>query len=479
MKTFKRFILPAILMALVIFLGYLFTVFFEKKTTTVPLPMSSEARRNPYLAAEFFLRSLAVDVKTYGDFNSLDELSEQGMILLTDQELLLTPSRIDEVFAWVKKGGHLVVNATNADTEGRRSILDRLDIELKTSEFYESEMDELDDYEGDSVYDVDSDKLLSEQLKEMNEKIEQDNEDLAQKEAAGESQSGDVDKHDEETQCTTSGPCSSDWRDESCLLIFPFVAKQGHFNLDEQLEVKEGELEIRTKLKLSKSLVFGHPLLEEGADTDNSPYELRYGGSNKYGYKMLVLGVGQGQVTALAGDIFLSRRYDRSINEFDHAYYLAQLSPLAGQTVLLIYASDMPSLFKLLVRYALPFMICGLLLLFLWLWSRGARFGSIHSVVTTQRRSLGEHVIASAKYWFHNQETSEFLRPLREDVIQLANHNEIGFSTLSQDKQIQALVDKTGLSSTQIELAMFSTQAVQEFELVTIVNHLQFIRQTL
>lgn len=105
----------------------------ERYEETVDQGPSPEARANPWLAAEHFLRSRSIDVKVADSTNKLpDARLESQTLLLLDYRDNMTPSQADKVLQWARSGGHLLFVAEQLwdEKKGRSGdlLLDRLQI---------------------------------------------------------------------------------------------------------------------------------------------------------------------------------------------------------------------------------------------------------------------------------------------------------------------------------------------------------------
>ncbi|MBL3601383.1 MAG: DUF4350 domain-containing protein [gamma proteobacterium endosymbiont of Lamellibrachia anaximandri] len=84
---------------------------FERKSTEVRLGMSAEARRNPLLAAEIFLRREGLDVKSLSGREYLTKPNaDVGVLLVKDLGPSLAPERETALLEWIEAGGHLIVS---------------------------------------------------------------------------------------------------------------------------------------------------------------------------------------------------------------------------------------------------------------------------------------------------------------------------------------------------------------------------------
>ncbi|MFB3305495.1 DUF4350 domain-containing protein [Pseudomonas sp. AMR01] len=103
---------------------------------------SPQARANPYLAAEYFLRQQGVTVEHANGLERLNSLPPKGnSLLLLGERSNMAPRQVEQLLEWVKSGGHLLVVAEALwDEETRTSgdlLLDRLDIHQSLSETFD------------------------------------------------------------------------------------------------------------------------------------------------------------------------------------------------------------------------------------------------------------------------------------------------------------------------------------------------------
>ena len=100
---------------------------------------SPEARANPYLAAEHFLRQHGLVVAHAKGLERLAELPAKGhSLLLLGERSNMTPRQVDQLLGWAKAGGHLLLVAEalwdeEAGTSGDL-LLDRLTIRQTLSD---------------------------------------------------------------------------------------------------------------------------------------------------------------------------------------------------------------------------------------------------------------------------------------------------------------------------------------------------------
>lgn len=94
---------------------------------------SPEARQNPWLAAEYFLRERSIPVHTVTTWNDLPDPGPQRQtLMLLDKRTYMRPAEVEQLLDWVDKGGHLVLVAEQTwNEQTQRSgdlLLDRLQI---------------------------------------------------------------------------------------------------------------------------------------------------------------------------------------------------------------------------------------------------------------------------------------------------------------------------------------------------------------
>ncbi len=103
-------LLIGLLVLLLLASGALFlSTQLERYEKTVDQGPSPEAKANPWLAAEHFLRGLSVTVNTVDTLAQLPDPSQstQTLLLLDDREDM-TPAQTQKLLDWAEAGGHLL-----------------------------------------------------------------------------------------------------------------------------------------------------------------------------------------------------------------------------------------------------------------------------------------------------------------------------------------------------------------------------------
>ncbi len=87
---------------------------YEYKEVEMTSGYSLEARRNPFLAAEYFLQKLNLNVESDGSrAKFLEPHTKNETIFLNDYGPKLSPTRFNELKSWLEDGGHLIMTATD------------------------------------------------------------------------------------------------------------------------------------------------------------------------------------------------------------------------------------------------------------------------------------------------------------------------------------------------------------------------------
>lgn len=117
----------------------------ERYQETVDQGPSPEARANPYLAAQTFLRKQGMDVKNAQTLTTLPELGKQPQtLMLLDSRENMTPSEVNSVLAWARSGGRLLFVAEQIWDEDRGNSGDLLLDALQLRQFLSRDLQEQD-----------------------------------------------------------------------------------------------------------------------------------------------------------------------------------------------------------------------------------------------------------------------------------------------------------------------------------------------
>lgn len=460
----RRLIWALVLIIFVVLLYWAGTN-MEKYETKVWSGASSEARKNPYLAAQQFLESRDVMVFSASDTLNFDDISTNDTVFLSHVDsMLVSQSQIDKALDWINRGGYLMVGVSH-EIEGRSSILKEFDISPVKRDITIEEA--FTDDNGDVL-------KPSERLREINRQIEQ--------EIANEREEKSAEKKVKEESKPTSSIDADDSFAEQLL---------GLINIESEYEyyrIHLGGLEDPLFLAVLDRITFDHQLLyvddthhEESASSDENyaqdvDYQLNTWVGDEHGARLLQFYYGDGTFTALSSSEIWENDY---IGLGDHAYFLSYIVP-DESAIHLFYNITAPTLTELIKRYFTELILALSVLLMLWLWRNGVRVQPITMVVEGQRRSFAEHLTASAKFLVAKQQYHVLLEPLKDDIESQMRPFHPNYSQLNEQSQMALLAERTQLSEQTLTLWIGYTQHIDsQEELLAALNIGNAIRKLL
>ncbi|MCE3251088.1 MAG: hypothetical protein K0Q67_98, partial [Cellvibrio sp.] len=190
---------------------------------------------------------------------------------------------------------------------------------------------------------------------------------------------------------------------------------------------------------------------------------------------LLYFDIGEGSVTITSDNsIWANQRIDCH----DHAYGLWQLINPEGRVWFLIN-QDAPSLAAILWRNASYGVSAGIIALILWLWSRSLRFGPLLTVEQTGRRSLAEHIYASAMLLWRKQQHPQLLIVMRKEILERLDEQHPNLEQASSAQRLEFLQELTGINQADINQALFAEGLHHPQEFAAAIAHLQTILKQL
>lgn len=125
---------------------------FERRVEEKDVGFQGEARRNDYLAAERFLQKFGMEIKSLPTILDLKTMPEtKDILFIPTGRYDLAPEKMQELLAWVKQGGHLIVRARRGSRRGvemNDELFQSLGVETHTSKkiaFFADEKSEVID----------------------------------------------------------------------------------------------------------------------------------------------------------------------------------------------------------------------------------------------------------------------------------------------------------------------------------------------
>jgi hypothetical protein len=450
-KTKKKFFIGS-LISLVVLLGYWFYSQLEWEEKEIDLGYSKEAQRNNFLAAEIFLRKHGVQAITIKNLSPLDkqrwrniELGDEDTLVLINANKTLTRERYDRLYEWVENGGTLVTSTQNpfvgSHTDEEDLLLSDFGI-IPAKDYSASESPNLLENIADEFHKKEDSSELPEGDKENTPEI--NDSDINDKKFARKNDAQKASKKEEPERPENyyrcgldEEPAKIDFADEQTPLRFDFTRQDPFIYHD-----------------------------DEGID--NAP-------GNDEEAHLLYFEIGEGSITVTSDNYIWS---NRRIDCHDHAYALWNLVNPNGRVWFLIN-QDAPSLAAIIWSSAKYAVLASVLALILWLWAKASRFGPLFNVGQQGRRSLAEHIHASAMLLWRKQQHPQLLKLLREEILERLEKQHPQVISDSRIARIQLIQQLTGLKETDIQQALYTADVYQPQAFANAIANLQTIRKQL
>jgi hypothetical protein len=375
---------------------------------------SVDALRNPYLAAQKFMDESGIAVTDVDSLVKLDELTSLGTLFFSDANQVQTPRQLRQVMDWLKVGGNVIYTADSV-SHGDDLLLREFEVEVEWREFEDEATGE--------------EKPLSETLREYNRQIED-----------GKSREDIVSSFNDE---------------EDSLTTIQFSDDIG------ALEVAFNDAKILTQPYIADS----------ESDTSHQPFSWSY---SAYGVHMMQFEVGSGLLTIISDPgIWTSYQVD----QYDHAYLLWLLSSGEGNFAILRSVLR-DSIWVLIARNASELLLAAGLMLLIWIWRSGYRFGRLLPRDLAHSRALGEYFSSVSHYLWHRRHGEYLVTPLRQRVLRRASLVLGEFSRTDQQRQFELIAERCDLNPASVSRA-FSVDDFNETSFVQTVRLLKHIEQSL
>jgi len=229
-----------------------------------------------------------------------------------------------------------------------------------------------------------------------------------------------------------------------------------------------GDLEVA----FDNEIVLKHAYIDSDDDSgDHRPFSWS---RSDQGVHMMQFDIGEGLLTIVSDPgIWTSYRIDRH----DHAYLLWLLSSEGGDFAIL-RSVVRDTIWELIPRNAGELLIAAGVLILLWIWYRGHRFGRLVPRDRSRRRALGEHFSSVTHYLWHRREGAYLITPLRQQVLRRASLVLAGFAGADSGRQYELLAERCDLNPQAIARA-FGESNFNEAGFVSTVRLLKQIEQAL
>jgi hypothetical protein len=521
----QRWLLLSAIAAILIGAGYWWYTQLKWEEKEVDLGYSKEAIQNNFLAAEIFLRKHGVQATTVKNLSLLDkhswrniELGAHDTIVIINGYKTLSEERYDSLYEWVENGGTLITSTQNpfvgTHTSEEDVLLSDFNIELAPEERDEDDRDAFDkladelekaveddsqkdnseqDDEEESDADASDETANSDAEKKSNDESETESADKTQKTLANEkTDKKKKKKKDKEekpenyyrcsldetpTDITFGGeekPLKFDFSGSRPFIYYAYVAhdeeQEGNTPASEATDELDENVETETPAEEGS---FRESLEAAVAESDDSDEENHHYDEKKE--HLLYFDIGSGSIT-ITSDNYIWENH--RIDCHDHAYGLWRLVNPDGRVWFLVN-QDAPSLATILWRNASYGVLAALLALVLWLWAKSLRFGPVLVVEQSGRRSLAEHIYASAMLLWRKQEHPQLLELLRKEILDRLAEQHPNLHHASQEERVEFLHELTGINTGEIHRALFSIALRHPQDFAVAIAHLQTIRKQL
>jgi hypothetical protein len=375
---------------------------------------SVDALRNPYLAAQKFMTGSGIEVTDVDSLLKLDELSTLGTLFFSDANQVQTPRQLQQVMDWLDVGGNVIYTADSVSHDDDL-LLREFAVGVEWREYEAEEKKE--------------EKTLSETMREYNRQIEdgKSREDIARS------------LSDAEESITT----------------VKFGDDIG------VLEVAFNDAKILTQPYIS----------DPDSDSIHQPFSWS---SSEYGVHMMQFEVGSGLLTIIS-DPGIWTSYQ--IDQHEHAYLLWLLSSGEGNFAILRSVLR-DSIWVLMARNASELLIAVGLIVLIWIWRTGYRFGRLIPRDQAHSRALGEHFSSISHYLWHRRHGEYLVAALRGRVLRRASLTLGEFLRVDQQRQFELIAERCDLNPVSVTRA-FSVDDFNETSFVQTVRLLKYIEQSL
>jgi hypothetical protein len=131
------------------------------------------------------------------------------------------------------------------------------------------------------------------------------------------------------------------------------------------------------------------------------------------------------------------------------------------------------SIWLLIGRYGFEFLIASAILIALWIWHMGYRFGRLQPRDESRTRALGEHFSSISHYLWHRKHGEYLIFPLRQRVLRRASLTLGEFLIVDQARQYELIAERAGVTADAVARALNET----EFSEITFVQRVKLLKR--
>lgn len=401
MKPWQRGLLTVGLpLLLAVLLGWWFLSTYHRVSREIDLPARGEARYNPLLALRMTLKAQGMEAISRADLDLADMALQPGDTVLLDTDVRsIDEARAEALMDWVDKGGQLLLRLPEGGDEGRvGALLDTLSLDVK--EHFSC---------------------------------------LSWKPPA-----------------RPAAPAAPAPENAAAAATAGAAAEAGPAQAAEQIvdkkTAKPGDAD--TKDADTKDEAGGY--CSRYRFTTEAEYESDFDwlwGNSEDGFVFGRHPWGEGSVFIAADFSFFT---NAELNKEDNAALAWQvLGPaLHDGRVFLVYATDVPPLYVLLVRHGWPVLLALALALAGWLWARSQRLGPLLPLASPNRRALFSHIQAAGEFAFARHRSAALHAAVLRAFLQRLRRRDPITAALSGEGLVLALAQRHGLPAARIAQAL-------------------------
>ena len=397
-----------------------------------------EAVTNPYLVLERLAVAAGASVQRSNKSAELDHhlsssvAMKSAVLMLGDRRLAeMRPTRVAEIVAWVRAGGHLIVEAEQPSLDD--PILANWGVDRKKLVWRNGKYTELDRR-----------KSIDDQAPAIEE--------------ANNSEQTSSDEFTLDTELTPDRrpPKGESSRGARGIPFLP--APQQH---PSDITMADG-MSFRMHFRPYQNLYLS-------ADSPALTGDIV---SDKYGKRLLDFMDGNGRVTVISNFDFMIYR---NLREHDHAELIWHLLSNSGATkprLLLSVYRQGDGLWQWLADHARMIIVSALSLLLLCLWRIVPRFGAPLPAVMDVRRDFSGHVVASGVFMMNRHAWTSLITTMRNRFLHVLKQQHPRTSQMTDSQRIAYLAAQLNASEDDVARALH-VQVASRRETIAVIRQLR------
>ncbi|MGD8925663.1 MAG: DUF4350 domain-containing protein [Thioalkalispiraceae bacterium] len=400
---------------------------YERYEKEVRVGFSGKAAKDPYYAAELFLKKYNMEVKSLSSILKLKQMpSSKDILFIPTKRFDIGADRVSELMDWVNEGGHLIALARynrKDDYEATDELFDTLGVRT--------------DHKFDVLPILD---LFMEKFDEQDKSKKVEHE----KEAEDSNPDTADDKPGKQDSKKTK-----QWR-RSVLTV----------HVNDQIEDKQ------VQFWQSKWMV------NEGR------YKASWEVQGRNGAQLIEFHIGQGWVTLLSEIDFMT---NYRIDKYDHAAFLYTLVHIdnSHRKLWIIQNDDSPSLLAIIFDKYKPAVLVFIVFVLFWIWYASRRFGPVTPDPQPVRRSMSEHIVSTGHFQWRNKNRMELLNSVQKALHEQIVQTRPLWVRLSEKELATKLAKLAGLEEQRVYKAITAKSVDKELDFATTIEVFSTIRKKL